>query len=499
MQLDFGGFDQRFLGISVKVGSQRALDIVGGTSSGASGSTPLTPHGEFESIALQTVAVHEARHFHDFLLSPLGAATFRWRLGGYINAFGAIVALGLVDVLSGANTLPIPIPAWCRKDDVERRRLVSSWDAVAQGQAVDPHRVVDLPFVDDSPDLEGRSGLASRDGPMLQSLVTATSRYYARLREFLESPVPGLQTYHVSEASALLAQCQAVLTEHGEEKTNAFLGALTSQDAGGYVTPLKLLGGIFARNGQEFQIDAASTIVTWALLGNPMGEGGKDSSPVVRFARLGSHLTNERPAWDKPVEQLFASWDKALGCAPTLESLRESLSHDETFGPQMTRLVEEAAVDDAAEEPVEFAAGMFEMFREARRQCVERFLAAPEAYVHPLAYLESGNSLPAPSTLLVFLGGGIPNMKPQLEAEGWTVYRDGVLRDGTEIALAVSRPPGPGLSSPIDHAKALDAFDRLTLVDVLFSEFGRDFDQTETELARAALGQRGLRLRNLPA
>src|SRR5260221_3708 len=90
IQQDFGGFDPKFLGVTIKIASGENWQSVKSQMEGRDPETEFIlahpPRKAFELLSLATVLSHEFRHFHDFLVSPFGAEIFRSRIMALVNA-----------------------------------------------------------------------------------------------------------------------------------------------------------------------------------------------------------------------------------------------------------------------------------------------------------------------------------------------------------------------------------------------------------------------------
>lgn len=78
IQLDFGGFDPSFVGVTIRFGNERIWRIY---QAFRASPDPLPvsslPRDErFEALSAISVLSHEVRHFHDFLLTPYSARVF---------------------------------------------------------------------------------------------------------------------------------------------------------------------------------------------------------------------------------------------------------------------------------------------------------------------------------------------------------------------------------------------------------------------------------------
>src|SRR5215831_8876937 len=90
--IPFGTFNPRFYGVSILLGDKDRLAFVDRYAEAkdpaewAKGGTSLS------GVSTVSTIDHERRHFHDFLLSPLGTITMGLRMQASINGFQALVA-----------------------------------------------------------------------------------------------------------------------------------------------------------------------------------------------------------------------------------------------------------------------------------------------------------------------------------------------------------------------------------------------------------------------
>src|SRR5687768_6984442 len=100
IQADYGGFDPKFLGVTVRFEGSRPWNwhtfmmvhssepdkvLAEANAALAKGTAEA-----FDHVSVGTVLNHELRHFHDFLLSPIGNRIFRLRLMALINGVFAL-------------------------------------------------------------------------------------------------------------------------------------------------------------------------------------------------------------------------------------------------------------------------------------------------------------------------------------------------------------------------------------------------------------------------
>src|SRR5665213_747665 len=130
LQGDYGGFNQRFLGISLFYDSPDNYNAV---ASYLLEDAAIDDPGDLHSIILRSVGDHEGRHYIDFLLSPYSFALFRLRLMALIN--GA-QALSLARELPG-TVLPVPLTRWALLDEGKRATVCADWED-SLGERPDP-------------------------------------------------------------------------------------------------------------------------------------------------------------------------------------------------------------------------------------------------------------------------------------------------------------------------------------------------------------------------
>src|SRR5450755_1996275 len=105
IQMDFGGFDPSFLGVTIRFGSAGAWNAYQDLSESELPSIPPDPDEAFERLSIASVLAHETRHFHDFFLSPYSARVFRWR----VSALASLMQLMPLLIEDEANCMPLPL------------------------------------------------------------------------------------------------------------------------------------------------------------------------------------------------------------------------------------------------------------------------------------------------------------------------------------------------------------------------------------------------------
>ena len=448
VQRDFGGFDSKFLGVSVTIESERFFHILDELATTGEIDPGLASRSEpqqgFEAVSAASVVTHEARHFHDFLIAPAGAAILALRLLAYLNAIQFLSTMRDGKIWKTANCLPIPLPTWCMKAPEERDAFMGRVNAWRESSP--PLVAPELPHIrpDDEPLGPTRTINDPYSVDTAAALVRATALQYERLGDLLVPPMTrGLDRpflpMHISELSALLAQLQEVWEVLGEDAAALFIEHLADIPSMRYALPLQMFSA-FLDLGQT-DADVLSAMATWALFG-PWPHGGDRESPVVRFSELALHLReNDWPDADEPVAELFTAWDAVLGRESTIDALQRSVELSETF---LARLA--ARQSEAERGEIELFASprrLFEMFLAARRHCVERFCASPDDYVRPHRYRNVGvGALTTPPVIYKFTGafgpGGVKLGGDRTEDVSRRRDRRGC--DGEDSSCAVDPP-----------------------------------------------------------
>ena len=122
-QDDFGGFNPRFGGVTIRIASQGAYDEF--VSFLTSDTLPGDKEEPFGPILMRSVMEHELRHYHDFLLGSYNGMLFRSRLQAVMNG---IKALRAVKELPG-DVFPLPLSKRMTLTAHERDAWLEEWAA----------------------------------------------------------------------------------------------------------------------------------------------------------------------------------------------------------------------------------------------------------------------------------------------------------------------------------------------------------------------------------
>lgn len=476
--LDYGVFDSRFLGVTVRFRESGDFDPFKKLHLQESPPEEVLAVGEravrmgglegFSLLSRASVVAHELRHFHDALLAPWSGHVFRLRV------LATYYTLQLLSHLTRErNLLPIPISRWLDMGPSEIRDREERWSAW-EGEEVD---------------------LTPPDwGEDVQELIDRIRGLYEKIDD-LTSPVGAqdgdvsLRSSDVFEVSALLAQIQYVYTTFGEEQSSFYLNFLLNHpEAGTYSRPFRILQILFRRNERVLDSALALAMTTWSLLGSYEKDGWV-ASPAVRFVRLCDYLEETGlPDSHERGSELHARWSEALGYTGIADAVAGILGTHQLLQRGLER-----ADENADNVPASLATTVVHRRRAAEHMA--RYLnISIGAYSHPLSYREELDRLVAAPVELEWRG-----VCPRIEGSGLEelvqVRRARETQDGQKaLESGVLKADTPGVRF-IDRRAAADAADLFRMADYLFADRGRD--HPGLKVVRQVFDERGLRPREL--
>lgn len=451
IQPDYGGFNSRFLGVQLRFHASHPdvfselMTLLGATPDQvvATGNAALQAGDAraFHVFALGSVLAHEMRHFHDFLLSPLSQAVFRWRVAGIFHGIQA-----LPDI-ARQGFVPVPLPRWARLPGDEQQTRLRQWARLLQ-QAL---TAFELPAT-------------------APAMLQLAHQQFSRIQRVLQPRrVAQLQPLHLFEASALLVQYHCVRRLFGEPHARRFVATLYALDVpADYKLVLNMLGRLWDKGSAAWDMRAMSAMLLWAIAGATT-VADDDDGPTIRFLRLFQLLEHDGlPTPGLPVLTWFAQWDAALGSPPLLTRLRAALaenekllqqvSHNQPPGDRLFRVVANGCLQ------------AMQCLTALSRQMLADFQRAPEAYVDPAQYVDQAQFVACPWRV-DFIGGGV-------EAERFQGSRFvpwHTVSDATEQTLVTSAyMPARGANQVVASDAILDAALTMDFGDLLFNEFSRD-------------------------
>jgi hypothetical protein len=473
VQSDFGGFNPRFPGVTIKFESGTAFaafqDFLVCES---------VPHNEpdLATAVIRSVLDHEVRHYHDFLISPYSAVIFRMRLQAALNG---IKALQVMRNRSGAY-LPVPLVRWVTLPLKERIEYAYEWCEIFGAVNPETLGLIDLPYIEANHlQVQPPSGVTEGGGlddeHFLRASLEYSCRAYLRIGDLTAGvadlpDLSDLAPYTLHEVIALAAQAQSIWLGQGVTAAQAFLDELETLNL-----PYAQLWRRIQKmaNTVEMRANASGSSVTlatfdqmvaislWCLLGNYQIEG-TSACPTARFFKLAHHLLSATSATDiaTDVGATWSHWDLAAGVTPWRESLAAMLEANDRGARQYETLA-------AQQEMPSLLAHAMHRYVADQRRIVEHLLATPNDLVHMNRYCKlSSGVLPLPIVRIEFDRIGVPLEKVQDTAFKpiWKV-KSGNQYIATRLAL---RQPIDDFEAILDDAMEFESL--MHWCDVVFSD-----------------------------
>lgn len=483
----YGSFDGRFVGISLELdrdslerGSLPWAPLDGLKPAGPSPIlSRLDPETALEDLLQATAIAHEVRHFHDFMLSPLGSKAILNRLLGAANAFPLVPRFAAHD-----GVLPVPLSVWIEMPADQRDAYWRRASRLAAATGTPMMTPIEIPFAPsvgiDGPDLKGRrdpSGRASTvvfDEDLVDEATLLVASQFARAEFLLGAVVVQdlqWQPGQLFEAGALLVQLHQIALLTNEEVMEAALASFMTEDSD-YATVLERMARIFGvqagSDGMRLRVSPTEILLvsTFALLGSCRPHDYYGQS-VVRFSVIAQHLHKEPPLMKgDSVRDQYEKWDRVLVEAgfefePTLPGLEASMATDLRLAEMLAEDLQVRSEQGPAATPklvcIEFL--------RARVEVCARFLEDPDAYIRPGRYLSGLDRLPRPAVQVSFPGSSQTAARELLKDAGWDCLD---VDDRRQVTALPPEDLVPGSSAmPLD-ALALSA-DMVISTEAIFS------------------------------
>ncbi len=481
VQADFGGFNPRFPGVTVKVGSEAALRAFHEYVRAPAGRVPAGD--SLEEIALLSVLDHEVRHYHDALLSPYANTVFRLRLQSVISGVQAMVIAREVD----GELLPVPLARWITTPADARVACVEEWQALlaARSSAVAlPVRTLEELLAAAEPGVLSIADAAVADG--FQAAAENAVRAYLRidqvtagfLRQYVDDPPwPELQPFLLYEVLALCVQLHAIWIGQGEAQAVAFARHLMRSPLP-YALLWRRVHAVADRVTPAVESHASGILrlllvtrqmmamAQWAVMGFYQTDGAA-ACPAVRLMALVSHLLADGDARHDFAYDIGATWDhwdaQVGRITPWRDALQEMLAQADRAVQRYGRIKE---LWHAGPVMPEFVNDILARHVAAQKTVVGHVLKDPETFVNPAAYVQLPyGTLPVPVVRLEVTGGYIPlsDFEGSAYVPSTTITSDGVAYANRWIV----RAPDPDFDA---RRLAAESFERVTqLCDMAFS------------------------------
>lgn len=317
--LPFGAFNPRFHGISIFANAER----IGQLSSyeDAPGPSAWTAK-QGDALSLETISTisaldHETRHFHDFLVSPIGAITMGMRMQASMAGLQAIKLLKQCD----GKWVPAPIGKWIHWNNEQRRCWVRS---VGEPFGITFADIVEFPHLAEkspSPHKAGLHPIAVGLSPQeqLAQYVLAAAGGYRYMEALRSKHVEGLgvsiNADSVFEATAHLVQSQAIYTGQSAQASKVFQDFIASSGLPHLEALNTLSFGLQHATG-AVNVERLCQLFTWMMLG-ASDKLLSSGHPAARCGGVLALLAQEprnavftKPA---PTASVFEQLDKIFG------------------------------------------------------------------------------------------------------------------------------------------------------------------------------------------
>ena len=397
-----GRFDPQFLGVSIR--ASNPSDVYSFRLHDRSGVAPVAVLDELGDDAMisdlsrQTVLDHELRHFRDSLLFPFGARIISSRLHASYNGFQ--VAMSLKRLGGDASALPVPLQQWLRMPAAERDAFIVGETAFA-GTRLRPPPLPVIPADDDVSEFAaGGMSLDKEDQIRLVGCRLALADY--RMGESLwrsphaEGEKMVSPAVDIWEAAGLICQLAAIERYAGEPLMQRFIRWMEQRGPNTYRRGLAVLTWCLGKLGWPPTLRNHLTLTTWAQMGAYATEMS-ESSPAHRLATLVSATAHgSRWSSDSAFTDLVRDWDAVAG-ADSFAALRAATVR---FGEFCGRTVRTQGMPSLPAE-------LFTSLANARERMLAAFLADPDSYVDPVAYLAQETRYPLPCVGLEYSSGAL--------------------------------------------------------------------------------------------
>ncbi|MEU5282094.1 hypothetical protein AB0G87_37425 [Streptomyces asoensis] len=403
-----GRFDPRFPGILIRARSLSDVHSFSHHDRSVRAPSAVLEHLGDDAIvsdlSRQTVFDHELRHVRDSLLFPFGAAVTRARIHALYNGFHAAASVGRLR--GDANILPVPLQQWLRMTADERRAFLAS-EACFAGEELRSPPLPLIPGEDVSDLAPGRHELVVEEEVLLTACrVTLAS--YARLERLWRSPHPaGEEAVYPAiaawEAAALICQLAAIEKYADEPLMQRFVNWTNRSGPKVYRSGMSGLNRVVEQLRWPPTMRNHLAVVTWAQMGAYQNED-RPSSPASRLGTvIEAAAAGARWSSDSSFEDLVKQWDVLTG-TDSFEVLRAATTRFSAFCQKAQRWEH-------------LPAELFPSLATARKQMLSAFLADPDSYVDPVAYLAREADYPLPCAGLEYssanMGGYLTDVTPK--------------------------------------------------------------------------------------
>lgn len=444
--LPFGAFNPRFYGVSIFLGGDDRR-AAWARYEGEDGPAIAATRGLSDADAFVLSAVdHETRHYHDFLLSPLGTVTMGLRTQASVNGLQALQSLHRCP----GRFVPTPLIRWIELDEGARRRWVAENGAFLGGATLGdfvalPHEPAVLRAKLEVGEHRVPDSLLPEQ--QLARYAVASAQAYASMSMLRQRRVTrhGLEVAadDIFEATAHLVQAQAIWTGQSAESAAAFLEFALSSEAG-HLQPLQLLWELLRRGSETSMIRRAVELFTWMLLG-PWDQLDSIGHPAYRFfavCELAAAAAHDEVFADLPTTERFDRLDRlseSPGWRSNLQSAAESADRRQTAWSSASRTLRGGYFNDVF--------GVNAAWHGDQSFTKRAFAADPDSYLDLVRYLR-GRNFPFPFVETRF-GHALHERGQQVNSPDQRVIA--VEDEGRRVLSYISKLESSQSSQTLDH------------------------------------------------
>jgi hypothetical protein len=462
----FGTFNPRFYGVSMFLGDTEKHDVLEryGETTPRLWSKEAATTSSLKDICTLSAMDHEVRHFHDFLLTPLGTITMGLRMQASINGIQAMKAFRRCR----GSFIPVPLIRWIGWDSPARQRWIDT-----DGRFFGISRLDDIVNVPCAPQIAHYKAQPGTH-PVSDSLTPEEQlSAYALFAAQAYNSLTTQRLHRVSqfdidvsaddvfEGPAHLIQLQAIWTGQGDAPAKAFLEFIRTSSAAN-LRALQLLWEALQRSSPAVNLQRFTELFTWMLLGRweDLSSGGHPANRYFQLLALAALSPNH---------------DIFVGPMPSAELFDQLDELTESSGWRANLASASAAADRRNSSYLSLAktlhGGYFDavfalssLWHDNQRSVRQTFLNDPESLVGPLRYLTE-DRFPRPF-LETRLGSMVHHRDEPLTSKNHrAIAADS---EGKQVLSYISKLDAGQTTADLDHV--LSARILTHMVDFLFAD-----------------------------
>lgn len=401
----------------------------------------------FVVLGYASAFYHELRHFHDYLLSPVGSLDATDFIMAAANLLPAQI------VLRSEEAIVIPLQAWEALSD----RIYAIFNR------------------------HGNGTLRRHPPELSRGYTDAVDKRFKALeaRQNLSADLPDgpLTTAHIVEASALNVQAAYLLLNYGAAAWPLFRDGLKRADrTGDYTRVSRLWDRSFAWRppGANLSYGVLNAILFCSLCGFPDEEyPDLQDDPPHRLVSILEYLENRREVpTDASIIQILDDWAKQANKLSFQDALTIALHGHRQYLAGL--FAEMSSLEQTLGVPI--YSGTRELFTamaDAREHMVKEFLREPLTYLDPVLYLRNRDRFVAcplylSTTSALFDRDG--ELMTLMRAKGWTAVAGRRSADGQRSIHQLLRAPSLTAGRTfLDRKQSWDLSSTFWLTHVLWS------------------------------